>query len=257
MADDKGQGVRPGIYSSDYFSNSQAAIYIADIFVDEITSFDFYIHQRRRPLYGYADQFYRQLSKGQVLVEGNFTINFKEAGYLWLIQNEYKRRLEPGSKTKLSPFANSSEAVHQNIEKIINNEIEPADKYQAFGSLAEVYASLGGFSSITRAKEEKTTEGKTLTGEAEGIFEDFENFVWGNESNNKRDDVGDNRSADDPDLNPFDVYIMYGDFMGDDRANHTIIKLVDVSIVGSGQRFSVDDASPIQEMYNFLAKMRV
>ena len=49
-------GIRPGVYNIDYFSGSQVAIYIGDVFVDEITAINFVAQQPRRPLYGYADQ---------------------------------------------------------------------------------------------------------------------------------------------------------------------------------------------------------
>lgn len=79
----------PGVYNAEYFDGSQVAIYMGDIWIDEITSFNFQVTHTKRPLYGYADQYFRAVSKGQILVEGSFTINFKEAGYLWLALNEY------------------------------------------------------------------------------------------------------------------------------------------------------------------------
>ena len=77
--------LRQGIYNVEYFSGSQASIFIGDVFVDEITFFAFSVSQERVPLYGYGDQLFRDVSKGPVLVQGQFSINFKEAGYLFLI----------------------------------------------------------------------------------------------------------------------------------------------------------------------------
>ena len=131
---------------------------------------------------------------------------------------------------------------------MINNEsIGQNQRYEAIANLAEAYASLSGFSSTTRAAGEskiKTVLGVDVNdagdtvftsgergiwshkvGKAENIFESFENAVWGDKKTAHGLNLQEDRSPDDPALNPFDIYIMYGDFMGDDRANHTILKL--------------------------------
>jgi hypothetical protein len=257
MAEDSFNGVRPGIYNIDYFSGSQVAAYIGDVFVDEITAINFVVQQNRRPLYGYADQYFRGMSKGQILVQGQFSINFKEAGYMWLILNEYKKKIK-GERSKLdeNPFESSEQATRQNIEAVINNEgITQDQRYSAIRGLASNYASLGGFSSITRATQQDAETGDTTVGRAENIFEAFEDAVWGKKWDADRV-ASENRSADDTDLNPFDIYLMYGDFAGDNRANHTIIKLQDCYIIGTSQRVEIDPL-PVQETYSFMGKMRV
>jgi hypothetical protein len=262
MADDSFDGIRPGVYNVDYFSGAQVALYIGDVFVDEVTAINFVAQQQRRPLYGYADQYFRAMSKGQILVQGQFSINFKEAGYMWLILNEYQRKIK-GNQDKLDdqPFVSSSQATKQNIEQLINNEsINQDQRYSAVASLAEAYATLTGFSSTTRAAGRTSDEvqpgenyGRAIVGKAENIFESFENAVWGKP---EEELLNDDRSPDDPDLNPFDIFIMYGDFMGDDRANHTILKLEDCFIIGSSQKVEIDPI-PCQEVYSFMGRARI
>lgn len=265
MADDSFDGIRPGIYNTEYFAGSQVAVFIGDLFVDEITAINFIAQQNRRPIYGYGDQYFRAMSKGQILVQGQFAINFKEAGYLWLILNEYKKKIR-GQPNKFDnvPFESSSQALQQNIEQVINNEsIDQDQRYSAIASLAEVYlaeayASLGGFSSTTRAAG-KPFDKETNTGGvglAENIFEVFEDTIWGRDSRIGGLDASENRSPDDTDLNPFDIFIMYGDFAGDNRANHTIVKLEDCYIVGSAQKIEIDPL-PVSEVYSFLGKARI
>lgn len=249
MADDLSfDGIKPGVYNIDWFSSSQCALFIGDILVDEVTSLNFVVQQNRRPLYGYADQYFRQMSKGQVIVQGQFSINFKEAGYLFLILNNYKEIM--GGTSKLTPWKNSQSQFQQNVEKLINGEFEPGARTDAFSSLAEVYASLAGFSSTTRAKAALTYNS---VGEAENIFEAFEDSIWGKSEERLLEE---NRRADDVDLNPFDIYISYGDFAGDNRANHTIVKLSDVYITGTSQQIEID-GNPIQEIYQFIARTRL
>jgi len=271
MPDDRSyDGIRPGVYNVDYFSGSQVAIFVGDIFVDEITAIAFNAQQSRRPLYGYADQHFRAMSKGQILIQGQFAINFKEAGYLWLILNEYKKKIK-GAQSKLdfeTPFYSSSQAMQQNIEQVINNEsITQEQRFSAISNMAEAFASLGGFSSVTRASagdlsyvehkgEVYEVTGESGVGTAENIFEAFENTIWGGNRTIAGLNTGENRSPDDADLNPFDIFIMYGDFMGDDRANHTIVKLEDVYILSSSQRIEIDPL-PVQESYHFIARARI
>lgn len=253
-----------GIYNLDYFSGAQVALYIGSIWVDEVTSITYEKTQRRVPLYGYADRLYRGLAEGQVIVNGSFTVNFKEAGYLWLILNKYKEFMS--GKSILEPFQGSAVAKRDNISQIINGEMNAYQRNQTLQNLVKSWgdqqfkgsktlteqkvkqtnsatqASLGGFASNRRLGGGTT---------AEDLFERFEDRVWQVSSNAELNN--DARSADDPRLNPFDIYIAYGDYMGDNTVNHTIRKIVDVSIIGTAQQVVID-GMPIQEQYQFVAR---
>ena len=261
MANDSFDGIRPGVYNVDYFNGSQVAAFIGDVFVEEVTAINFVVQQNRRPIYGYADQHFKAMSKGQILVQGQFAINFKEAGYMWLILNEYRQKMK-GLQNKLdqSPVKSSSASFQQSIEQVINGEVKQEDRYKSIGDLSQAYASLAGFASTTRAAGKRKGEGEEsvqIVGDAENIFEAFENYVWGNKKDINGYDVSENRSADDTDLNPFDIYLTYGDFSsGHDEMNHTVIKLEDCYIIGTAQRVEIDPL-PIMEIYSFVAKMRV
>lgn len=250
--------LRRGLYDNDYFSGAQVALYIGEVLVDEVTSLTFAVNQNRTPLYGYASTLFDAVSKGNVIVQGQFTINFKEAGYLWLILNHYKRVMKretpfftPPNVTGLEK--NPREMLRRrNIEQIVNGELLPSD---IMGSLAQTEigrSSLSGFASEKRALGS--------TGTAEGILESFENAIWGTKNENTSGKIGGqalnirkNRRADEPALNPFDIYIAFGDFVGDDRIHHTAHKLKDVHLLGSSKQIVID-GQPIQEAYNFIAK---
>jgi hypothetical protein len=271
------QSLRQGIYNVDYFSGAQCALYIGDTWVDEVTSMTYSVRQNRMPLYGYADQLFKDVSKGQVLVQGEFTINFKEAGYLFLILDRYQTLMNnrpslmhtysrpgiahrSGQGKNGTPFAASDLDQRESIESLINNDEEftniernrilqalaAGKEIEVKGDLAgsrqrEAAASLGGFSSQTRASGG--------IGAAENIFEAFEDIIW------KKPKELDNlhRRADDPRLNPFDIYMAFGDFAGDNNANHTIQKLSGVHIIGSVKQVVID-GQPIQEAYSFIAR---
>jgi len=262
---------RQGIYNVEYFSGSQASLYIGDVWVDEVTSLSFARHQNRTPLYGYADQLFRQVSKGQVLVQGSFSINFKEAGYLWLVLNRYKKimrhrrhMLEEGKNLRrpLSPFSvgkSAEEIDPHTIEQIVNGDVVGFDRNKILQEIAAgedvsaaalsrtrrgTRANLTGFSSSDRANG-------TFAGKAESAFEAFENKVWKTESNEVLNSM--TRQADHHDLNPFDIFVVFGDYTGNDNENHTVQKLTDVYILGNSKQIVID-GQPIQEVYSFIGR---
>lgn len=275
--------IRKGIHNIEYFSGAQVSLYIGDIWVDEVTTLDYSVMQNRTPIYGYASTLYDDVTEGHVLVQGTFTINFKEAGYLWLILNRYRGH-HGGSNLmdNAKPFLNSASVQREAVERLVNNETtiarrnellldlgetisnlneevrkgtEGAAEELAFfrretaratvRSRGEISASLGGYASTVRALGG--------IGDAENAFEAFEDTVW-QDSGAKLDLAEDQaRRTDDPRLNPFDIYVAFGDFAGDNTANHTIERIRDVTLLGKSKRIVID-GMPIQEQYVFLAR---
>lgn len=74
-----------------YYSGSQASLYIGDVWVDEIINYSFTLQHDRSPVYGYGSQHWDFMPKGTIIVMGEFTINFKEPNYLWIILERYKK----------------------------------------------------------------------------------------------------------------------------------------------------------------------
>ncbi len=243
--------VSPGLYNIEYYSGAQCAVYIGEVLVDEVTSISFEVQQSKRPLFGYADQLFRDVSKGQVFVQGQFTINFKEAGYLWLILHRYRSTIankpHPFFKFKDEATGKDQDSAQRfNIERIIDNDLSSIDlRNDALSTLA-ASAALTGFPGGGRSSD----VGATL-GIAESEFEQFEDAIWGPIGKNIPEEP--HRRADDSLLNPFDIYLAYGDFAGDNRNNHTIRKIEGVHIIGTAQRIEID-GMPISEQYSFIAR---
>ena len=66
-----------------YFSGIDAEIYFGDVYVDETVAINFTVQQQVLPLYGYNSYIYDDISLGSRLVQGQFTINFTSAGYMY------------------------------------------------------------------------------------------------------------------------------------------------------------------------------
>jgi len=263
--------VRRGIYNVEYFSGAQVSLYIGDIWVDEITTLSYGVMQSRSPIYGYASELFDDVSEGHVLVQGTFTLNFKEAGYLWLVLNRFRSKmggqenlLERSSPT---PFKSSADVARRNIERIINHETTIFERNRVLQNLVissdpdelakaqsqarlQTRSSLTGFSSDTRtvASIDKTRSKKV--GAAENKYEMFEDTVW-RKSPQELD--AETRRTDDPRLNPFEIFVAFGDFAGDNTANHTIERIRDVYILGKSKQIVID-GMPIQEQYSFIAR---
>lgn len=271
---------RRGIYNIEYFSGAQVSLYIGDVWVDEVTTLSYGYQQSRTPIYGYSSVLFDDVSEGHILVTGQFTINFKEAGYLWLILDRFRsHKLNTNSLTQsiVSPFQRlgfTGDAERQNIEQIINNEASVFEKNQFLLELAErsklggeysqdnlrdlsesgvassLVANLGGFASTQRSNASRDPSRKTSVGTAEKRFEAFEDALWRKSAQEL--DL-ESRRADDPRLNPFEIYVNFGDFAGDDSANHTIERIRNVYILGKSKQIQIDGL-PIQEQYTFLAR---
>lgn len=73
------------VFPEEFFSGSDVTIYFGDLYVDTITGIEFTLQEQLRPIFGYADYTYSDISRGQRIVQGTFRIAFKESGYLFTI----------------------------------------------------------------------------------------------------------------------------------------------------------------------------
>lgn len=249
--------VNTSIYDLEYFSSSSAAIYIGDVWVDEITSIEYVCRQNKTPIYGYASQLFDATSKGHVLVSGSFSINFKEQGYLWaVLKRWFKMGVEGGilspaqgkyllndkrntnaNGTGGAPLkgSNGTTISRATIERLVSGTATKKERYEA-------YTAMAGFASYS------------VPNGQDKIFEDicevFEDQVW---------NIGDNeilnsqlRRVDDNAFDGFDIYVVFGN-MSVPNQNHTCCKLTDIRILSHGKSIAVGEA-PILEVYSFLGK---
>lgn len=252
------------IYDNEYFSGTQAALYIGDVLVDEVSSFAFNVQQSKTPIYGYASQLFDAVSKGTVIVTGSFSVNFKEANYLYLVLMRYhaftkavdqqilkatnslrgtsgKTRTRSEEVIKQfstlksgripTPFEpETKKVIKQGIERLLSGKTTPGERTEFFQSLTGFASTLG------------------LDTEFEDIAEVLEDSVWGIPEN--ADDLV--RRTDDNFFDNFDMYFTYGDY-NNFEANHTVERITGVHLTSRGKAVSVS-GEPIQEEYQFLAR---
>lgn len=72
-------------YKTYYYSGGQAQIYMQDILLDEISNLQFSTVTNKSPIYGYASERFDTVAKGNMIVQGSFTVNFVNANYLQIL----------------------------------------------------------------------------------------------------------------------------------------------------------------------------
>lgn len=253
-------------YEFDHFSGSQIGIYIGDVFIDEIARVEFNVHQAKKPIYGYASQYYDAMASGQVLVSGSFAINFKESGYMHIILKRYLESIQAsgldlgtGEVTPLGePRVRNSKVLRQNIERILETQNKEGPKTEPTGSgTASDLNPADQFDEFSFYDDLAALEDT----EFENIAEVFEDAIW-QDTSTDREDLGnvirpaslkldsELRRADQ--FPGFTIWIAYGD-INNPLANHTIKKLTGVHIVSTGQAIEIN-GEPVMEQYEFLAR---
>lgn len=246
------------VYDREYFSGTQAGLYIGDVYVDEVVSAAWSVQQTKTPIYGYASQLFDAVSAGPVLVTGNFTVNFKQSGYLYLILMRYKQLNDaveqalgtvaaskfrnalkwPTKNNKVpSPFVKDGRGKNLDginritIERIMKGEANKDERFEFYNSLAGLASQLG---------EDK---------EFEDIVEVFEDQVWGKSPGDLDKMI---RRSDDNAFDNFEMYMTFGDYNNRD-ANHTVRRLSGVRLVGSSIAVTIS-GEPVMEEYSFIAR---
>ena len=121
------------VYDSDYFSGADVHLYLGDIWVDEITSFQFTIQEQVFPIYGYHSYTVDHYARGKRIIQGQFSINFKSTGYLKEIikhQDAIEYAIEEGKESLGDPRI---------YEKYKLDEVLKLYGKESFEQLAEEY----------------------------------------------------------------------------------------------------------------------
>ena len=256
------------VYDMDYFSGSQMFLYVGDVWIDEVTSLQYTTYQQKTPVRGYASQLWDDCVPGPVQVQGEFTINFKEQGYLWAVlrralgisastagvgisskkdnallrkQSKLEDGIKKGSKVpgafgdKPLVGSNGTRISRATIERLTAGEATTGERYEFYNSMAG-YASYGVDSPKDRVFED--------------IVEAFEDQVWSTKTNTDLNQQL--RRTDDNKFDGFDIYVVFGNY-DNPKANHTVQKIIDVRLQSQSKAIRID-GMPIQETYSFIAR---
>lgn len=213
-------------YPYQFYAGQHARVFFGHVWVDDIITIQYSLNNNKTPIYGYASEQFDAIARGQVLVNGNFTIAFKETGYLSLVHRELE-----GLKAR---------------DKVSKNEI--------------LRYWLGKNKPVEQIMDELYTRS-----ESDSDFEDFaeslEDFVWGSIDTGKKGiqilrpdhfDYKQDENGTNIDIEGFDIVLLFGDYL-DDAAEHTVKVINDVHITSESVVIT-PDGSPIGINYNFFAR---
>lgn len=209
-------------YKPYYYSGVQAQIYFEDILIDEVIQFGFSTVTNRAPIYGYASKLFDTVADGNLIVQGSFTINFVEAGYVNIIAQSIRdkklKAVQDGSAKQVS-------AAIQTIMKPSENVSAETSKFRQDQLLNQING-LGN--------KEFRRLAKTLA-----VNKFSENLEL--------------QSVARFDTAPvFDIFAIFGDY-SDSNSDHTVRKISNVYLTGQSQTI-ITNGEPVAETYSFIGR---
>lgn len=72
-------------FPEEYFSGSDINLYLEDTYLEDAQGLEFALREKVLPIYGYNSYTADSFARGQRIVQGSFTIAFREAGYIYRI----------------------------------------------------------------------------------------------------------------------------------------------------------------------------
>jgi hypothetical protein len=249
------------VYDFDYYAGSQVGIFIGDTFIDDISSVGWNLVQNKEPIYGYASYHYDRVAPGQVLVNGSFTLNFKERGYLFVILERYNKLLNAANNSdgRQSRTGDLAEiGVRKNIERLVAQS-------EAHPNFAFDTNDLRFLASLHELSDDEFNTVSSM----------FEEAAWGEQAvdivdrkDGRNVKPGKSIPSDSrgsilvrPDQFPaFDIVVGYGDVFRENPSgrkrrsmNSTTKRIYNVDLIRESQVIEINGA-PIQEQYDFIAR---
>lgn len=228
-------------YDQDFFSGTQAQLFFGDVLIDDAVRIQWTYTKKPRVIYSCNSVYFDAVVVGERIVEGLFSINFKERAYIPIILEYLKKRKQAPVLGKGSGYTNktSDNEIGLDIERHLQYS-SSKDQLQGEEYLLSKlhWTNDQKFEDWAEALEDKLWKGSSSTG----------------------NEILDTVSLLDSPLIPipFDIYTLYGDYSkttGND-VNHTAIKLENCVIIGESQIVEIG-GQPIAETYNFIGRKKV
>ena len=242
--------------SDGYYTPCNVGIYIGGYKISDAFRVDWDCRDSKTPLYGWADDKYRAITKGRKITTGRIVINYTHPDYLtnainrhYLVLNNEK--IESSIKSPESIEAGYNYAEEENMMAYL--EKSGTERVKFLADLAS--KNYGHLNYIVKKDRIMSKLALGLAGSSHYEYWDYENHghlkqLWSHVKNNQPYESE----------RTFDILVTYGDSMTENHIE-TIIK--DAYIVGQSQAISASatgggdvssSGSPIYEIYSFFAK---
>jgi hypothetical protein len=133
-----------------YFSGIDAEIYFGETYIDETVQIEFTVQQNTMPLYGYNSYVYDQIAQGSRIIQGQFTINFTKASYLYDVLNTLA---EVKSGSSMNVVADKENTISEQYVSAStkSSQISISDNSPMWNKAFEICMSYGDYKSIGAA----------------------------------------------------------------------------------------------------------
>lgn len=237
-------------FSKEYFSGAQVQIYFGDTFIEEAVALEYSLVENVAPIYGFASHTFDKVARGTRMVQGSFTINFTEAGYLQTVLDRLSN--------KMNTAAGRASGVTK--EEVVKTRW---DNGSIVGMSIDQLMALEGT-------------------DFEAVANLYENAIWGDETNEKSEDFRYRKDdtyfyPQNPDMantsyyqemrdSGFNILVDFGknidlarvkcmDALGGPDKNKVRTKqtIMNVQLTAVSKQMGVDNR-PVTETYGFIAK---
>ena len=227
-------------YQTNYYSGSQVAIFMGNVWLSDISMIEFNLMQKKMPFYGYKSQLFDTMAKGTQLIEGVFSVAYTHTNWLNMAMSKY---LEFTSNAGLNA-------------QVTQNDIELFLKQLKSGDVDQIDFSTLSYKTGSLIPIQKPEDSKFANSNFDTKTNELINFFWGNTSTN-----GSVNKVISPDNLPsFDITITFGNYPKDRPAaqdeflsSHTVKVLSNIEITGYSMQLAIT-GEPIQEVYTFFAR---
>ena len=238
----------------EYFSGANARVYFGSVWMESIAGIQFSMNEQVAPIYGFHSYTFDRISRGQRIVQGSFTLNFTENGYLQTVLDRIALELRRGfdaaideqSSVVRTSFATpdgSAYAEENTIEKILAADNE--NSYEDY--LSSLRKSFWGESDGTRLSRQ-------------GEQKESDVYFYARESGaldqNPLKEHGFNILIDyspDANLSDFEACIRNLKAPGTGSFHQTYRTIMGVHIVGITESLA-NDGQVLQQHYQFIAR---
>lgn len=102
-----------GRFQQKYFASNQGLVFIGSYLVDEVVFIQYRQTQSKRPIWSYSSVYYDAVGSGQVMVEGNLTLNYIDSAYLYYALYHTLIRQQRGPSTSRDGYRDALQAISQ------------------------------------------------------------------------------------------------------------------------------------------------
>jgi len=210
------------VFKNEFFSGCDVGIYFGDLYIDEVINLEFSLQETKMPIYGYASYTFDAIAHGARIIQGNFSIVFKESGYL---KNIYKCIAREGNNMKIMDQSGAL-ITPSSIDNFINAARHATS--EEFITLVQQHEQI--FWGSEKAKEKKNQP----------------HFSWLADN--------DEESANELLESGFNILISYGPLEQDTAFKYSTVRTIcGVFLTGVTQSIA-PSGQPLYETYSFIAR---